>query len=723
MKYILTSSLNIDNILSTESISPMSFYGKRSFGYRHFVQLDELRDCDPILLFDIIPSFCIEDKQRDNYPMVVGVDDDGNLPIKVVGEVKGNKIYACYETIRITPMNANLLFFTDKARVLSYHNCLDSKLCKLVDYFKLDIVVPGNISLRNIVEHINIPLSHVLSVGNDNRYDKGKGLIFGYYLGTVKSLSPNVARMLAIQRRIYDIVSTIENNGGLGNTLFYDELKSLDSEYMELDPNIAYLKKEWQELAEQCGVSSEGISKFLRAIGTEAENKRKFCLQKGIILHKNLSEYRYSDIVEYRDNLSLHIKSVISREKSNAVKRGDLASFLDVNPEYMVMMTKDDENSSLFNKILNFMIWDNLLSSVEDLRINRSKIAEKVTLMMKNIVESERREWNGSKEQAYFHHLRLNISEYTPFNPKEVDNVVLQSLSAFLLKGEDFDALINYIEINSISVYQYALALWGVTLGYTQIPRSTLFSLMSKESFPVLYKVVYELMNHRKLNVFLSEYKGLIDVSRPPAEKQCDKTCLDEKRSSTDAISNKNNLGWKDKARLCVNAMRILKDSYRDCAIRLLEDRDVISKEQYLRKLSLEKGWKTGKAISRLKEALSEDLFNSSENCVFPVYKGVSKKFDFNHIDNVIAVIKGQYPDLSKKVIEYLKKDLEWVLDPEYSTKSAKKNIEKFKEQLYLGLTTKTTKNGKSMEWKNKAYQELDIENVIEFLHKLYDNG
>ena len=61
--YIATSSLNLENILSTESISPMHFYKTRSFGYQNFYQILQLKDfADRILLFSELPNFDIKDE-------------------------------------------------------------------------------------------------------------------------------------------------------------------------------------------------------------------------------------------------------------------------------------------------------------------------------------------------------------------------------------------------------------------------------------------------------------------------------------------------------------------------------------------------------------------------------------------------------------------------------------------------------------------------------------
>lgn len=300
MKYIVTSSLNIENILSTESISPVSFYKLRSFGYQSFYQLDELRDFNCILLFSAIPHFFIDDEQRENYPMIIQIDDDLQLSdIKEVGEYCGCKIYAYTKTIYITPTSAKFLFFTDKARILSYHNCLDSKMCKLIDYFQLATVYPpSNIELRDLVQGVDALLCPPISIDEDNQnqYNRVKGFIYGYYMGVIRSLSVNTATMLKIQRRIYDIVASIESNKGQSNTVLNEELVQLDKRYVQLDPTIIRLKELWKKFADKHNKTVEELDELLRELNIEPQAKWNFCKQQGLNLRRTLSEYQLLDL-------------------------------------------------------------------------------------------------------------------------------------------------------------------------------------------------------------------------------------------------------------------------------------------------------------------------------------------------------------------------------------------------------------------------------------------
>ena len=166
MKYIVTNSLNIENILSTESISPASFYVQRRFGYKTFEQIKELTKFPPILLFSEMPSFEITDSEREAYPMVIEFDDEQQIECpKKVGSCKTCDVFAYGKTIRLTPNNCRLLFFTQTAMRLALLKCRDSKLCKMSDYFKFAVAELGTVSLDAIVKKSNIQLSKRLRSG------------------------------------------------------------------------------------------------------------------------------------------------------------------------------------------------------------------------------------------------------------------------------------------------------------------------------------------------------------------------------------------------------------------------------------------------------------------------------------------------------------------------------------------------------------------------------
>lgn len=113
--YIPTSSLNFNNIMSSESISPQSFYEMRGYGYKHFEKV-ELNSLDnTILLYEEFPDFSIDDSELENFAMVIEISPEFcNAKISSVAE----GVYECHETIYLNPFNT-LFYFNQKTELIS----------------------------------------------------------------------------------------------------------------------------------------------------------------------------------------------------------------------------------------------------------------------------------------------------------------------------------------------------------------------------------------------------------------------------------------------------------------------------------------------------------------------------------------------------------------------------------------------------------------------------
>lgn len=90
--------------------------------------------------------------------------------------------------------------------------------------------------------------------------------------------------------------------------------------------------------------------------------------------------------------------------------------------------------------------------------------------------------------------LRQNIKSFTPLDVTKQDNPILKALAAFILKGEDFDAIVQFCEDNSYSDYSYSLALWGATIGYVKIPKPIVASIANLPSFGEHYRAICTLL-------------------------------------------------------------------------------------------------------------------------------------------------------------------------------------------------------------------------------------
>lgn len=499
--FIATLSLNIDNILSTECIAPVSFYKARNYGYNTFYGLDLIPFKNVLILFSKIPYFKIRDDEHDSRPIILEIEVNENVnSLKSIGEHKGVNIYSTDTIVRLSPFNTRLLFFNHQDLNHARLSCSDSLTNKLGDRFLFDLCQPdfdlvrlpnGNLHIDDFCEKFE------QKVLQDNRLNRIKGFVFGYYLGVSKSVTSNNAKLLKIQKRIYDIVATIKNGGGYGNNSFFDELGQLDKEYRRFDPNTLKCKDLWEKTLNKLGIQSEALNQLLALYDDNNVIKTNFMKKNGLMPPVSLSQYGLDNIEMYRDNLKTHTKSIVEEDQKTQMSSFDVMKTFDLDPSYETCkLAGEDHDSMIFNKFIDAILWHGIAPTPDTLRTDRFNIATEINKSAKNIWESTNQEWQNSSAQMFMYELRQNIKSFTPLDINKQENVILKSIAAFVLKGEDFDAVVQFCEENSYSNYSYALALWGATIGYVKMSKPIIASLTKYKSFSNTYKdIIFLLYN------------------------------------------------------------------------------------------------------------------------------------------------------------------------------------------------------------------------------------
>lgn len=493
--YIPTSNLNIENILSTESISPYSFYSKREFGYNSFFSIC---DYDAILLFSDIPTFNVEYTDMQCFPAIIEVtinlESNKNIR-KIKTRLKKVEIYECKETIFLQPNITRILFYDEVALRYTKLSCDDSALNKLASFWKFDIIEQdskNNVKLSDIVKKLPKQKKDSIAPFQDNNYNRVKGFIYGYILGEIMSKPKEIALMLSKQKRIYDIVSAI--NSGTYNYQFIQDLETLDREYSELDPTTSLLKHMWKdEIKTELGIDSNKFDEYLRKYkGIEADIKKQFSKQSGITVRKTYAYFGQLEVAQYIAELNMHISKLLEGCKENNLQNLNIAAVFDLQPDFSrVMMSGEDEISMLFNKVLSRIIWADKIIDAEKIRIDKFKLAEDIVTIIKTIYEDLGEVWNGSAEQQYFHQLRCSIQDYSKhFDINNIDNVVLQSIAAIIRKGNDYREMKSYLESVGFSDYKYVMGLWGAITGYVSITRDVFRELSDSSRFTSIFEAV-----------------------------------------------------------------------------------------------------------------------------------------------------------------------------------------------------------------------------------------
>ena len=102
--FIPTTSLNFNNILSTESISPQAFYTSRGFGYSRWYPIPENNVSGCILLYESPAKIIRPKSDLEDHPLWIVLETDKEFP-----KLK-NGIRYTQQTLYFNPQNTEFWF-------------------------------------------------------------------------------------------------------------------------------------------------------------------------------------------------------------------------------------------------------------------------------------------------------------------------------------------------------------------------------------------------------------------------------------------------------------------------------------------------------------------------------------------------------------------------------------------------------------------------------------
>ena len=465
--YILTSSLNLNIILSQERIAP-----QKEYVHTYYEVLPEFaKYSDVLFLFSVIPTFSIEDNERENYPMAIEFDDDTQLNYETIPKYHNDSYEVLFvnKSLYLTPWNCKILFFSDKARIMSSLIIKESRCVKLGDNFLIDNTLPKEITLSSILNDVTFSdcLKSREIIGKKDNYDIiniTKGGIWGNILGHKRSVSPDSANLRILQRRIYDIVASVISNNGNCQSVFYEELVALDKHFRSIV--CRSIEDEWNE-------KYEGIEKQLHELGVYDVGKKNFYEKRGFYFFSLPTNFSVRDKwLSYRNETIKTIDRHIEQQKEDIIKNDNTFKKIIVD-DYK--LNTDDE---FINLVLN-LIYNGELN-VEKLRISRVNVIKNIASEIQNHLGEAK--WENSSERKYMLSLYNNIENFEPFSLGDSPNIALISIAAFIMKGENYDDLMRYLEEEGVTDYSYVLTLWGALEGYESLSKGIFKSLLTVEN-------------------------------------------------------------------------------------------------------------------------------------------------------------------------------------------------------------------------------------------------
>ena len=460
--YIPTSSLNFNNILSTESLSPKSFYKRRGFGYSRWFSVEENSIEHLTLLYDEPHMFERPQSDIEDHPMLIEIDVDDEFPQITDG------VFYTDRTIYLNPWQTEFIFFTEKDKTTALSLSDSSLETKLVRLYQRKIYVHQFEGTFPIVQKDSVPPIGDIDnlVEEDYVINKMKGLLYGYYIGANLSSTKENVQKLDTLREIQNIFSSVLSS--------YDKTPS-STQRSRLNELFDYLDSQ-----QPIYVDLE------KEVGNRLLVDRIFAIFKryGYVftsIDRTKLIYNLQDDGENNQSITW-INREISRAKSlmesSKVKLNPDVAEIIVSSKDKVTAPKTIEDNLMANL---FVCWVNevLCSKSFNGKINSIKedLSDEITKSAKNVIGPD---WENSPVRTYLNQLRRHVRG-EEFN-QSWDNSVLSSISAVLIKGDEWEQLLNFMQSKGMYDYRFAFALYGVLNGFANMTRDFTDLLLTTES-------------------------------------------------------------------------------------------------------------------------------------------------------------------------------------------------------------------------------------------------
>ena len=498
--YIPTCTLNFNNIFSTESISPKSFYQKRGFGNKRFYAVEANSLDGVVLLYSKYPRFAVEDNDLENYPMVIEIESD-DYPSGMIAKQhnhSGVDVYASASTIYLNPFHCKVYFdsYAERQGVLTKAaQSLENKFEKLYDgclvlrpQQRLGFI-DGTKDLFSKTDGDEFVwdasfLSKEISTDTadeeqDRKIDRIKGFFYCYLIGANKTVSPDVAELKSLARRMRNTLSAIVNSpnrrpSDLQDESLTNDIREFNRIYTSVDEDSLYNEHliEMKLANDPSGLDKQAILSLLERMGVYDEFRSKLHLRRvydANDLWKCVEFYTPDAYSRTVDALNAVVRKVelrsIAKGRKNNIK--DLVVLKDGKRVHVVDNTIKPE---FYDSLLNSQINDEFSTFGEEQGVEESlAIAFTGGKILKQIMGEK---WDDSKWASYVNALLNHLQESTAFNLSSVDNDVLNSFAAFCQKGDNIDRLSEYLVQCGFTNYRLAFGLYGATRGFASLPKT-----------------------------------------------------------------------------------------------------------------------------------------------------------------------------------------------------------------------------------------------------------
>ena len=239
--YIPTTSLNFNNILSSESISPKAFYQERSFGYGRWINIPENPYDNSIVLYDELCTFSRPISDIEDHPLLIEILIDEVVEATLVKI--DEHIFLSDHTIYIDPFSTKLYFFSDRDKTIALSLSDSSTETKFVRLYqkKIKVIAPTGSSYPTMESSTEKQALNTEEIDKDKRINRMRGLLYGYYIGALLSAEIGDVRKLNTAREIRDILAAIL--ASYDHQATAQQRERLKSLYATIQPEVPFFSK------------------------------------------------------------------------------------------------------------------------------------------------------------------------------------------------------------------------------------------------------------------------------------------------------------------------------------------------------------------------------------------------------------------------------------------------------------------------------------------------
>lgn len=570
--YIPTSTLNFNNILSSESISPKTFYEKRGFGYSRWQTIPENDNENAIMLYYKAFSFNRPASDVEDHPMLIEIQTDDTLKSVADG------VYYCDHTIYLSPWRTRFIFFNEHDRDVALSLSESSLETKMLRLYRQRLSVEQYPEIEWASGNYEIPLNEQ-GIEHDKRINKMKGLLYGYYIGALLSTTPSIVHKHNVLQELQNIFSAALSSDDHTPTIKQEmQIRYLLIDLQKELPAIAYLTKQLAEpqkinevLAElvRLGVSFPNVDSAESIIyalthSTEKDNQALVWLDRE------------------RDNLQYDSRTtqrLLHPDKEEIIiSDGNLAKIAE---DVLSHKREEELAKAWINDILSSDKYSGKISSF------KSALADDVTFRAKDVYGDQ---WNGSEAKVALNNMRRYVSG----NESEFqwNNLQFSSIAAVIAKGNDWERLLAFLQSKDICDYRLAFAFYGELNGFANLTRDFTDLLLNEDSKYVAS--VYKEFAGQLLGVDVTADISS-DNPMPTNEQIMDE--MHQADRDTDIQT------WRQDAEAYIREKASSKKNL-ETAIEILCDTSISTAEDFISCLKQQKGWKKGTIFNGLRDLL-----------------------------------------------------------------------------------------------------------------------